>query len=64
MKARIESLLDAVWRKRKELIESDEHGTAAGDLALGGGSSLRSESAPRARKSPIRTPQTQKATVS
>ena len=68
MKAHIESLLDKVWKQRKDLIKADERGVAEaeedGEFALEAGSPLRSKPASRASKSPIRTPQTQKATVS
>ncbi|MDE2644151.1 MAG: transposase family protein [Verrucomicrobiota bacterium] len=59
MKARIELLLGKVWQQRKALISEDEEG-----IALGTGSSLRSEPVPRAIKQPTKPPKANRPTVS
>lgn len=59
MKARIETMLRAVWKQRNALLRAEEAG-----LALGARSPLRSEPAPRATQPRIKTPKTKKATVS
>jgi len=68
MKARIETLLRAVWKQRKALLLGDkcepQQEAEEVDLALGTASPLRYEAVPRATIQPIKNTKTQKASVS